>query len=203
MLKTLVRSLEDVWFDSTRSVSTSRGTEIGGLRLAGPRRDAFMYLPSRARNARSLLRAIPLGDPAGYTFIDLGSGAGRVLFIAAEFAFQRVIGLELAAELHQIAQENIRRFHSPRKRCDNIVSIHTSAADYDFPNENLVIFLFNPFGPSVLRDVLKNLDHSLQRNKRRAFLAVLYPEYKEVIDKSATQLKLLESTARYAIYANT
>ena len=192
--------MEDAWFDTTRSVATSRAAEIGGLHLAGPRRDAFMYLPSRARNVRALLRALPLEDPARYTFIDLGSGAGRVLFIAAEFPFQRVIGLELAAELHQLAQQNISRFRCRRKRCHDIVSIHTSAADYEFPNENLVIFLFNPFGPSVLRDVLKNLDESLRRNRRSVFLAVLYPEYKGVIDEGAARWKLLESTARHAIY---
>ncbi|HTA46450.1 MAG TPA: class I SAM-dependent methyltransferase [Bryobacteraceae bacterium] len=200
MLKALARSLEDAWFDATRSVSTSRAVEIGGLRLAGPRRDGFMYLPSRARNARALLRALPLGDPARYAFVDLGSGAGRVLFIAAEFPFQWVVGVELSAELHQLAEENIRRFHWRRKRCPNIVSINASAADYQFPNENLVIFLFNPFGPSILRDVLKNLNDSLQRNRRSVFLAVLYPEYKEVIDQSAAQLKLIESTPRHAIY---
>ena len=45
-----------------------------------------------------------LGD---FTFIDLGSGKGRVLLMASDYPFKKIIGVEFMPELHRAAQENI------------------------------------------------------------------------------------------------
>ncbi len=42
-----------------------------------------------------------------FTFIDLGSGKGRVLLMASEYPFQKIIGVEFMPELHRAAQKNI------------------------------------------------------------------------------------------------
>src|SRR5262249_19843200 len=43
-----------------------------------------------------------------FTFLDIGSGKGRVLLIAALFPFRRVIGVEHSALLNEIAENNVR-----------------------------------------------------------------------------------------------
>ena len=43
----------------------------------------------------------------GFTFVDLGSGKGRVLLLAALRPFRRVIGVEISASLHTRAQANV------------------------------------------------------------------------------------------------
>jgi tRNA G46 methylase TrmB len=63
-----------------------------------------MYGPVRVANAHAALRDLPLvhtqnggaggGAYSQYTFIDVGSGKGRVLFVAAEYPFRKVIGVE-------------------------------------------------------------------------------------------------------------
>jgi hypothetical protein len=195
----LVRRLEDYWFDSTRSVSTSQLSELDGLHLAGERRDAFMHVPARARNARAALRALPVQRLEDYTFIDLGSGVGRSLFVAAEYPFRSIVGVELAAELHQTAESNIRRFRSSRQRCPEIRSINASASDYIFPDGNLVVYIFNPFGPAVLGDVLKNLESSIASHPRDVIVLMLYPEFGHIVDGSP-ELALYSGTSKYRIY---
>jgi len=45
-----------------------------------------------------------------FTFIDLGSGKGRVLLMASDYPFKRIIGVEFMPELHRAAQENVREY---------------------------------------------------------------------------------------------
>jgi len=49
-----------------------------------------------------------------FTFVDLGSGKGRVLLMASHYPFKRIIGVEFIPELHQVAQENIRKYTEQR-----------------------------------------------------------------------------------------
>ncbi|WP_301089671.1 class I SAM-dependent methyltransferase [Sphingomonas sp.] len=72
-------------------------------------------------------------DPARYSFVDYGSGKGRVVMIAAARGFQRAIGVEFAPELHDIALANGRRFTSAggsSTRCEFILG---DAGSYDPP----------------------------------------------------------------------
>lgn len=92
-----------------------------------------------------------------YVFIDLGSGKGRILLSASRYPFREVIGVEFARELHEAAEKNLqiyrRRHKGQRWRVE-----HGDAAEFRFPDENIVLFLFNPFGEPVLRKVLDNIE---------------------------------------------
>ena len=52
-----------------------------------------------------------------FTFLDIGSGKGRALLLAAEYPFRRIVGVELMPELNSMAEENIRRFASQKRPC--------------------------------------------------------------------------------------
>ena len=52
-----------------------------------------------------------------FTFIDIGSGKGRALLLAADYPFRRILGLELLPGLYRVAQQNIRQFKSDSQRC--------------------------------------------------------------------------------------
>ena len=116
------------------SASRSRVKEKPGLNT----------LPTRPSVARDILHRMPVRNYSDYTFVDLGSGMGRVLLLAAEHPFRKVQGVEFALELHQQAQENISRFHHPQQRCREIESIHADVVDFSFPSGNLVVFLLIP-----------------------------------------------------------
>jgi len=201
-IKQRIASLEEWWFDTTRSVHTSgslnspRDTHVTGEVL-----DSYMYVPARAANIREALCALPVTDMSRYTFIDLGSGKGRSLFVAAEFPFRRVIGVEFVSELHREATENIRRYRSSRRRCGEIESVEGNAMEFDFPDDNLVLYLFNPFGPEIMTRVLDNLMRSLAVRPRHVVVLLLWPENSDLFAKTPG-LKLYRQTRRHHIYQN-
>src|SRR5260370_6120922 len=100
-LKERVRAGEDWWFDTTRRVQTSglvRRPEAS--KIVGEIRDSHMYGPVRVANAHAALRDLPLGgaqnagggDYSKYTFIDVGSGKGRVLFLGGGDSVREGVG---------------------------------------------------------------------------------------------------------------
>jgi SAM-dependent methyltransferase len=92
-------------------------------------------------------------------FLDIGSGMGRVIIMAATFPFRKVIGVEIADQLNSIARRNIARARG--LRCRHIELITADAAKFDIPPDVTVVFLNHPFTGVVLKAVLANLRQSL------------------------------------------
>ncbi|HXN21118.1 MAG TPA: class I SAM-dependent methyltransferase [Candidatus Dormibacteraeota bacterium] len=86
-------------------------------------------------------------------FIDVGCGKGRVLILAAERPFQRILGIEYSPELAQICRNNLAKV-GLQDRCEVLVC---DAADFEFPQGNLLAFFYNPFDSVLLERIFKNL----------------------------------------------
>ena len=198
-LRDSISRLEGWWFDLTRRVSTAGVALLDGLSLAGDAKRGFMYMPARPTPVRLAVRDLPIREYENYTFVDLGSGKGRMLFLAAEYPFRRIEGVEFALELHTEAQRNIARYRNRRRRCPRIESVNVDAADYVFPRENLVIALFNPFGPEVMETVLRRVQSSVEEHPRDVLMMMLFPEQAAVVD-STGHWRVLRRTRRYHIY---
>ena len=127
------------------------------------------YQASEPELFHEILRALPV-LPEGSTFIDLGSGKGRTLLMASDYAFQRIIGVELLDELHEIAKQNVVTYRSDRQKCFNIEACSGDAREFQFPEEPLVLYLFNPFPEYVLKSVLENLIASLTSHPREVYV---------------------------------
>ena len=76
--------------------------------------DANEYAATPYRVIRRLFKLLPPHCFEG-SFIDYGSGRGRVTVVASRYPFRRVIGIELSDILHREAQENLRSTR-PRSR---------------------------------------------------------------------------------------
>ncbi len=199
-LRGRIRQLEDWWFDTTRRVKTAGDARRSrDAKLAGELRDSYVYLPVRVANARAALRDLPVKDLSQYTFIDVGSGKGRMLFVAAEYPFQRVVGVEFDAQLHLAAEKNIADWRSMRRRCAAIESVHANAAEYEFPAGPLVVYLFNPFGPGVMGRMLDNLERSLKQEPRHVVVLMLWPEHADVVAGRAW-LRECVRTRRHCVF---
>lgn len=122
---------------------------------------------------REMLRRLALPYEQ-YTFVDLGCGEGLPLATARGFGFKHLIGVEFAEELCAIAREN-----APEATIH-----HLDATQYDFPNEPLIVFLFNPFKPPVLKPVLRRLRASIQAHPRPVYVLYLVPMYAEVFTET-------------------
>ena len=196
----MVRAIEDWWFDTTRHVQTAGNAgKPSPSDVVGEVRDSYIYAPVRARNARAVLRNLPVKGLSEYTFVDLGSGKGKMLFVAAEYPFRRVVGVEFSIALHKLAQRNIAQFRPRRRPSPVLESVLANAAEYDFPAGKLVVYLFNPFGPDILGRVLDNLERSLECEPRHVVVVMLWPEHSGV---AARRPWLHESrkTRRYYIF---
>ena len=191
--------LEGAWFDLSRRVHTAHRIGVKELTLVGDTRGANGYMPVRPSTARSILRDLPIDDPSRYVFVDLGSGKGRMLLIAAEHPFREIQGIEFAAELHREAEANIKRYRSPKQRCRRLRSLALNAADYSFPRGDLVVYLFNSFGRAVMEQVLDRLEKSLEDDPRDVILVMLFPECSFLVD-ARTRFCLYKQTRRYRIY---
>jgi SAM-dependent methyltransferase len=209
-LKERVRACEDWWFDSRRHVQTSGLVAVPeASKVVGEIRDSYIYGAVRVPNAHAALRDLPIGssndgdshgmDYSQYTFVDMGSGKGRMLFVAAEYPFRRVIGVEFSNDLHEEALTNIKRYKYRGRRCADIESVHADAAEFEFPNENLVVYMFNPFGPEVMKRMLANLERSLERHPRHVIVMMLWPEHADLVAQMPI-MRVYRQTRRHHIY---
>ena len=202
-VKERVRACEDWWFDTTRHVQTSGLVgRPSASTIVGEIRDSHIYAGVRVANAHAALRDLPLGgggDYSQYTFIDMGSGKGRVLFVAAEYPFRKVMGVEFSNALHDDAVANLKRYKFPRRRCADIEPVHADAREFEFPDDNLVIYLFNPFGAEVMERMLENLERSLERHPRHVIVVMLWPEHSDVVERMGI-MRMYRKTRRHHIY---
>ncbi|OBB04119.1 hypothetical protein A5662_11495 [Mycobacteriaceae bacterium 1482268.1] len=139
-----------------------------------------VYEGTRIRAARWWLKGLPR-DRARFTFIDMGSGKGRVLLLAKEAGFGRVIGVEFAEELHAVAQNNARITAAQGLPIETYLG---DAGAFEFPDEPLVVHFNNPFHDPVMKRAIANLTDSYTRRPRP--LIVMYHQMTVEEDQDAT-----------------
>ncbi len=159
--------LMDRRFDRRYGVDTVGSVSLSELTVDGAAREGgHLYDPLATRTCRSVLRqAVP--DPRGLTFVDYGSGKGRVLFIASEQPYARIVGVEFAAELHEAAERNIAAYRNPRQRCGAIASVHADARAFPVPDGPCVLHFFSPFEDHVVAEVMEGVRRSHAADPRR------------------------------------
>lgn len=118
--------------------------------------DLGNYEPTRPSVVTSALDAVDLG-PQGASFVDLGSGKGRVALMASQRPYDRVVGVEHRQRLHQVAQENLASFRSRGGCTCEVHLMCADAANQPLPEGPLVLFVFNSFPPNVLVPLLQRV----------------------------------------------
>lgn len=176
VVRAVTEFFEDQWFDLSRNVHTSWDVSLQNAGIAAEKfHDSEYYQPARPAHIRRALREMPVQDVSDFTYVDLGSGKGRTLFIAAELPFRQIIGVEFSRLLHEQACANIRRFRLWKRGCRNITSLHANAKEFMFPDGKIVLYMFNPFGSATMGHVLNNLETSLKRHPRHVIVLLLWP----------------------------
>ena len=182
VLRHLREFAEDLWFDRTRNVRTAGEVTLQAAGLHPDQHcDSELYQPARPRHIRQALRQLAAANLSEFTFVDLGSGKGRTLFVAAEFPFAQVIGVEFSMLLHDQAVRNVCTFRSGRAPCKTILPLHGNAKQYIFPGGKLVLYLFNPFGRDTMQQVLNRLVASLMQHPRDVVIVLLWPQWADLV----------------------
>ena len=98
-----------------------------------------------------------------------------MVYIAARnYPFGRVIGVEIASALTAVARENVDRMRS-KLRCQDVEFVTSDAAQWEVPDDLTYVYMFNPFGGEIFRQVLANLCASLDRCPRSLKLLYAHP----------------------------
>ena len=154
------------------------GTETGGtvplfrLDIDSPNvTHGRHYTATPSESVHNAMRALP-EDLADFTFVDLGCGKGRVLLIAADYAFKEIIGVEFARELVDIARVNCQRVQ-------RVKVVVEDAAKFKLPRGKLVVYMFNPFGDPVMHAVIRNL----LRHDEVAYVIYYNPLCEQLFDR--------------------
>jgi SAM-dependent methyltransferase len=114
--------------------------------------------------------------PGQDVFVDFGSGKGRIVLLAAEHPFRRVIGVEAYEPLHCVAQENVRK-SLPGLACQDVQLVLADATQWEIPAAANVLFFYNPFEGAVLAKVWENIGRSLRAAPRPLTVVYVRPEY--------------------------
>jgi SAM-dependent methyltransferase len=143
----------------------------------------------RSRNARFGVRYQPTSeqevvdavnflkdDLQTLTFIDFGCGKGRTVLVASKLGFRKIIGVELASELVQIARANLAKTGVLKASV-----IHGDAADCPFPNSDCVLYLYKPFSHEVMSRVTAN---PRQSHAKSVFVLYSNPLCADLLDSN-------------------
>jgi hypothetical protein len=120
--------------------------------------------------------------------------------MASDYPFRRVVGVEVLAELSEIARQNIARYRSDQQKCFALASPTADARDFVFPAEPIVLYLSNPFPEHVLRTVIANLRTSLSEAPRQTYV-IYHNLVHEKIFASCAWLQPIYRTPQFAIYS--
>jgi SAM-dependent methyltransferase len=191
----------DADYDWDFRVNTTSGAVRWRDRLLGVFHSA--YQPTERELFQEMVDALQRHttiDFREFTFIDLGSGKGRTLLMASDYPFRRILGVELLPSLNQIAQQNVKQYHSESQKCFAMESICADATNVLLPEDALVVYLFNPFPETGLRRAVANLDKSLSAHPRPLYVLYHNPQLESVVTESG-RFKKIAGTHQYSILA--
>ena len=187
----------DMEYDWEHRVNTTSGTVGWRARLVGLFHSP--YQPTEPALFREMMASLPI-EFNEFSFVDLGSGKGRTLLMASEYPFRRIVGVELIAELHRAAEQNIRDYRSPTQCCVQIESMLADAREFELPTEPLVLYLFNPLPERAFSEVLLRVEKSLERVPRAVWIVYQNPLLEQVIGECAIFVRV-GGTEQYAMYS--
>lgn len=131
-------------FDIRNGTETEARVPLWKLRV--PFGSARFGAEYRAPDEKRIQDALD-GIPHDVTFVDLGSGKGRALIVAARLGFKRVVGVEFAPALADISMRNLKITGT---QAEVIVD---DAGEWLPPTGPLCLYLYSPFSIEVMRKV--------------------------------------------------
>jgi hypothetical protein len=180
------RARADRLFDEQLGVDTATWVRVPDLDTSSANvEDAVRYEPTSVSEFELLMGKLRV-DHHDFTFVDYGSGKGRVLMLATRYPFKRIVGVEFAEALHGISCRNIATLDpAEASRIDAVLADATDLTDFEPPLDPLVLYFFHPFGTTALHLVLDRVLSSLERQPRPAYIVLTGPpDFAEAVEES-------------------
>jgi len=203
--RALSRDRRTSGFDRMHDVDTEGDfdgwTYLSDLNIASPNWiHGKNYAAIEPERFRTLMAALPVDFPK-FTFVDFGSGKGRALLLASEYPFRKILGLEFSRELHDVAVANIGRFRNDAQKCPLIESRVMDFVEFEFPDEPLVLYFFDPSDEKVIGRVMKNLEQSARKHPRQVYVAYVGPRAMELTQVAGfLESVVMDTNRQFAVY---
>ena len=192
-------------YDAKHGVETAGEVALGDVGVAAQHvgRGNTVYRVTWGGLVQKSLAQLRI-DHARYSFIDYGSGKGKALFMASDYPFKRIIGLEYARGLHAVASANCRNYRSAAQKCHALEPILADVLEYEPPAGPIVCFMCNPFDQATMRRVFDRW--RARHDKGERDIRILYLNMRSIREMSAVlgQQDWLQPVAqgmRYVILA--
>jgi SAM-dependent methyltransferase len=137
-----------------------------------------------------------------FTFIDFGSGKGKVLLLASELPFKAIVGIEFSKDLYEVAQQNVARHKTLTQASSPIDCLLLDATLYDIPLGPKVCYFFNPYHEPVMTKVVRRLEASLIASPSPTFILYYRPALQHIF-RDSKYFRELRVKQEYAIYQST
>ena len=169
----------------------AHGTDTAAILLGGERGPSVSdgghvvsrYETSSETAIRLALDSLAV-DHSRFTFVDMGCGKGKPLMVAASYGFRRLVGVDLSPACIEAARRNIARYGPEPIDASRIELRVEDAEAFEFPDDPLVVYLYNPFPQAVLERVVVRLGESLTRNPREVAIVYMNPTAAAVVARS-------------------
>jgi tRNA1(Val) A37 N6-methylase TrmN6 len=193
-------SLRQRLYDRRHNVETWPPVTLDKLAIdSSNRAHGVRYDPESPSRFKRLIHAVPSAFDE-FTFLDLGCGKGRALFLASHYPFKRIIGVEFSPALAAIAQRNLATYR-PRNRqqCTDLSVVCLDAAQYQLPAGPLLIYMYNPFRQPVMEQVLDNVKRKIAADPAPLYIAYSLPLLKDLL-KNSGFLRLIAEASSFCAF---
>lgn len=159
-------------------INTTGADELKKMESAGiDISHATVYMPANYPLLETIFNFIPATDKKH--FLDIGSGKGRALAVAAFNGYNKVTGIDFSKKLCMDAMLNLQLIKRQFTSFDFSI-INKDATNVEIPADVDYIFLFNPFDVVIMSAVVFNIMESLHNYPRTLQIAYANPLYKDL-----------------------
>ncbi len=194
---------QPLFLDGTHPFDRATGLDTGGFIHGSQLKTGHpfdLYTVSYYGSAPSLVQAVldrwietpPIRSIEQYTFIDFGSGKGRVVLLASKLPFRSCIGVELNPGLHMIAIENMKHWQQLGSAASPVQSICQEATEFQFPLTPCLVYLFNPFTSKVLARLLDHISEAFANRPGELDLLYVNAEFDYLLEQRPGFARLWE-----------
>jgi SAM-dependent methyltransferase len=171
--------------DAIPGVETYRAAYFSELKYEGTSgQSANPYEPVREEEFDAVFTKLGV-DCSNYHLVDIGSGKGRAVLLAARIGFKHITGVEYSKDLHAVAVRNIAAARNKWPNVDRITLVQGDASLFTPPKPPIIYYMCNPFGEEVMIKFMARVIESLQSYSGDVWIVYWNPTARRVIDESS------------------
>jgi len=105
-----------------------------------------------------------------YAFVDFRAGRGRAMLLASQRNFERIIGYEYDAALHDDLQMNIAQFPRSKMMCRDVQCFRGDRTGVSIPDQPCVLYFSGAWREELLPGIMNYVRESYRHKPRRIYV---------------------------------